>query len=216
MTLLAPMLASAGPIAAGWTAHAAMMARQLRESRRDPVTGLPTRVAWTRQANKIMQNGCGAIILLDLDKFKEANDTYGHAAGDAVLTATALRLRAWTDQVGGGASGRLGGDEFAVITRKVPGEAELDELARQLAAPVALPDGRTVAVAASIGVAAESFAALPAALGAADAGMYLAKRFGGGWRRAAAATDPNTAPEKRVRHHGPRTSRKGVTANDRT
>lgn len=203
MMPLVPMLACSGPVVAGWTVHAVMLTRRLQASRRDPVTGLPTRAAWTRQARRIMRTGRSAVILTDLDRFKEANDTYGHGAGDAVLTATALRLRAWTDRVGGGDCGRLGGDEFGVITRRAPDDAELDALAEQLSAPVALPDGRAAAIGASIGVAAGSFADLSDALGAADAAMYQAKRSGGGWRYATTAPARNPTPTKRARHHGP-------------
>jgi diguanylate cyclase (GGDEF)-like protein len=208
MTALVPMLASSGPIVAGWTVHAVLLTRRLRASRRDPVTGLPTRAAWTRQAHGIVRDGRGAVVLLDLDKFKEVNDTYGHAAGDAVLRATAARLRAWTDHVGGGACGRLGGDEFAVATRRIPLGAELWELMKQLIAPVALPAGLVVTVGASIGVAPDPFAdlvcsGLPGALGAADEAMYRAKRSGGGWRYATTAPARHPAPTQRARHHGP-------------
>jgi diguanylate cyclase (GGDEF)-like protein len=203
MTALAPVLACSGPIIAGWTVHAVMLTRRLQASRRDPVTGLPTRAAWTRRARRMARNRRGAVILLDLDRFKEANDTYGHAAGDAVLAAAGLRLRAWADRVGGGEAGRLGGDEFAVITRRIPGAAELGALAEQLAAPVALPDGRAAAVGASIGIAPARAADLSGALGAADAAVYQAKQSGGGWRYATTTPARKPVPTQRARHHGP-------------
>ena len=61
----------------------------------------------------------GTVALVDLDRFKAVNDTYGHSAGDELLAVAAARMREWTDRVGGGACGRLGGDEFAIITRRV-------------------------------------------------------------------------------------------------
>jgi diguanylate cyclase (GGDEF)-like protein len=69
------------------------------------------------------------VILVDVDRFKRVNDTYGHAAGDELLAVTAARLRAWADRVGGGACGRLGGDEFTAITRRAVTDAETADLA---------------------------------------------------------------------------------------
>lgn len=198
MTSLIPVLASAGPLAAGWTVHAAVLTRQLGASRRDPVTGLRTRAAWTRRAHRMARAGGCAVMLLDLDKFKEVNDTCGHAAGDVVLTTAALRLRSWSDQTGG-ACGRLGGDEFAVITRDFPASRDLDALAARLGSPVTLPDGRTVAIGTSVGVAACSPAGLSAALGAADTAMYQAKQSGGGWRYADIVPGPNPVGRNRAR-----------------
>jgi diguanylate cyclase (GGDEF)-like protein len=203
VTSLMPVLACSVPVAAGWAVHAAMLTRRLQVSRRDPLTGLPARAAWTRQASRVIRADGSAVILLDLDKFKEANDTYGHAAGDAVLTATADRLRARTYRVGGGVCGRLGGDEFAVATRKVPDVAEVLALSRELSQPVALSDEVTVGISASIGVAARAeFAGLSAALGAADAAMYEAKGSWGGWQYATAVPARDPVPPRRTRHHG--------------
>lgn len=198
MTPLIPVLASAGPLMTGWTVHAAVLTRQLGISRRDPITGLRTRAAWTREAHRMAKPGGRAVLLLDLDKFKEVNDTCGHAAGDVVLTTAALRLRSWSDQTRG-VCGRLGGDEFAVITRDFPASRDLDALAARLGSPVTLPDGRVVAIGASVGVAACSPAGLSAALGAADAAMYQAKQSGGGWRCADIVPDPNLVSRNRPR-----------------
>lgn len=196
MTPLIPVLASAGPLMAGWTVHAAMLTRQLGASRLDPFTGLRTRAAWTRKAHRMARPGGCAVMLLDLDKFKEVNDTCGHAAGDVVLTAAALRLRSWSDQTGG-ICGRLGGDEFAVISRDFPASRDLDALTARLGSPVTLPDGRVVAIGASAGVAACSPAGLSAALGAADTAMYQAKQSGGGWRYADVMPGPTPVSRNR-------------------
>ena len=106
----------------GWLARTVL-------ARQDPVTGLPTRHTWTRQARRILRRGTHTVTLIDLDDFKAVNDTYGHPAGDHVLAATAARMRAWASRCGGAACGRLGGDEFTIITRRPITAAETADLA---------------------------------------------------------------------------------------
>jgi diguanylate cyclase (GGDEF)-like protein len=186
----APLLAVAAPSAlAGWTVHAACARRALAAARRDPVTGLPGRAGWTAQARRIMRGGgTRTVILVDLDRFKRINDTYGHAAGDELLAVTAARLRTWAGRAGGGAAGRLGGDEFTARAARAVTDAETADLAALLARPAVLPGcGVTVPVTASVGAAPVGAAAcagrgLSAALAAADAVMYRAKHTGGGYR----------------------------------
>ena len=149
-----PLVAAAALSAlAGWTAHATYLGRALRAARCDPVTGLPGRAGWTAQAGRIMRGrGTRTVILVDVDRFKRVNDTYGRAAGDELLAVTAARLRTWAARVGGGACGRLGGDEFTAITRRAVTDAETADLAALLAGPVRLPGpGVTVPVTASSG-----------------------------------------------------------------
>jgi diguanylate cyclase (GGDEF)-like protein len=152
-------------------------------------------------------SGTRTVILVDLDRFKHVNDTYGHAAGDELLAVTAARLRSWADRVGGGACGRLGGDEFTAITRRTVTEAETADLAALLARPAVLPgSGVTIPVTASVGAAACAGRGLSAGLAAADAAMYRAKHTGGGYRTAIPAgpvPQPDPAPRARTRHHGP-------------
>jgi len=126
-----------------------------------------------------------AVVLADLDGFKEVNDTHGHAAGDRVLAQLAQRLRAQaraTDIVG-----RLGGDEFTFLLPHT-GLADAMALARRLcerlgAAPARLADGKVARIAVSCGVAAfleQPGIASPAELlAAADAALYEAKHQGG-------------------------------------
>jgi diguanylate cyclase (GGDEF)-like protein len=202
IALIAPAALSA---LVGWAGHALYARQALSAARRDPVTGLPTRAAWSGQASRMLRGREErAVGLIDLDRFKQVNDTYGHAAGDELLAVTAARLRSWADRVGGGACGRLGGDEFVFITCRPVTAAEAAELAGLLAGPVTLHTQGVIPAAASVGIAACAHRrALSAGLAAADAAMYEAKRTGGGYRVAAAAAPRSgPAPRARARHHG--------------
>lgn len=167
----------------GWTVHAYTLHRQLAASRRDPLTGLLRRDAYTARARRILarHGDFAVVVLVDIDHFKAVNDTFGHPAGDAVLAATAARLTAWAGPHA--SAGRLGGDEFAVVLKlPVYGRGRrFEQLLRMLRTPVVLDDGRTVDVAASVGAAA------PDAIGtrdlstlqrAADAALYAGKHTG--------------------------------------
>ncbi|MEV6350034.1 GGDEF domain-containing protein [Actinoplanes sp. NPDC051851] len=120
----------------------------------DALTGLANRALFERHLDE--QTGARAVLLIDLDGFKPVNDTYGHATGDAVLAAVALRLRAFAgpDDV----AARLGGDEFALLTAEPLTEDEARERARELAAAISLPmtvRGHDIRVGASVGVAVD-------------------------------------------------------------
>lgn len=198
--------------------------RTLRQAERDGLTGLWRRDGFEARAPDALAAG-NVVALLDLDKFKDVNDTYGHPAGDSVLRATADRL---TAQLGDTALlGRFGGDEFAVIAHLPPASMHemLDALASVLTAEVPAAGDRAVGV--SIGVARlddlPAFAdrdrrrgrrfwadVLAEGLAAADQAMYAAKRRHRGWRvfdpaldapRPARALD--RAPQRRCRTHGP-------------
>ena len=205
---LAEILAAVVLPLAGWFAHAAVTRQLLRAARRDPVTGLPTRAAWTARARRMLRRRGPVVALVDLDLFKVVNDTCGHQAGDQVLASTAARIRAWLDGCGGGEGGRLGGGEFALATRHPVTAQHLNALASLLAQPVTLLDGITVRVGASVGAARSGpgTGGLSAALAAADAAMYAAKRSGGGCRISevpqAAALCPRAGPASRIRRHG--------------
>ncbi|GGM08198.1 putative bifunctional diguanylate cyclase/phosphodiesterase [Nakamurella endophytica] len=126
-----------------------------------------------------------AVLFVDLDRFKEVNDTHGHAVGDRVLQAVASRMRAAVRSAD--TVGRLSGDEFAVLVEDLPAEADqqhrhLVALADRVSAAVAtpVPAGSTdVTVSASIGITVTTDR--PAAtdlLDHADAAMYAAKAAG--------------------------------------
>jgi diguanylate cyclase (GGDEF)-like protein/PAS domain S-box-containing protein len=126
----------------------------------DALTGLPNRAVLFPRLDDLLRSARrdGAtvgLMYLDLDGFKPVNDTYGHAAGDAVLVEVARRL---SDSVRPGDTvARLGGDEFAVLAANIRGAADLDMIARRihraLADPVTLPNGVGVVIGTSIGSA---------------------------------------------------------------
>ena len=126
---------------------------QLRhQATHDRLTGLANRALFDERLDGVI--GAAAVLLVDLDGFKEINDTYGHHAGDAVLGAVADRLRRCVPA--SATAARLGGDEFAVL---LPGADEptarllADRFTALLAEPV-LVDGVALRAGASIGIAA--------------------------------------------------------------
>ncbi|MGW7126957.1 GGDEF domain-containing protein [Streptomyces bobili] len=172
------VIAAALP-ALGWAVHGGLLARRLATARRDPLTGLHTRAGWTARAEHLLHRHPAALVLLvDLDDFKAVNDTHGHAAGDAVLTATARRLRDWCGRHG--IAARLGGDEFAAIVTDPVHTPGLAALRTVLARPVP-HDGSLLPVSASVGSCHRTDLPVPAltdALTAADAAMYAVKGHG--------------------------------------
>lgn len=176
--LVTALVAAAVPTAL-WCADGLRVRRQLDTSRRDPLTGLLTRSGFEQRARRVIaRHGDDALIVfLDFDGFKALNDTYGHAAGDAVLAATARRLAAWCGR--DGVAGRIGGDEFTGAVRIVPARRSvwLGQLARRLREPVTV-HGRRVEPGVSIGAASPSDLAtrdLSRLLHGADVAMYAHK-----------------------------------------
>jgi diguanylate cyclase (GGDEF)-like protein len=153
----------------------------------DALTELPNRVLLRDRVEQALlradrERTSVAVMLVDLDNFKQINDSLGHTAGDELLVECARRLKAATRQ--SDTTARLGGDEFIVLLPDLPRGGEstfLDGLARKLndvlAAPIAISE-RRVTTQASIGIAlypdnASSFEDL---LKMADAAMYESKR----------------------------------------
>ena len=151
----------------------------------DPLTGLANRALFQREVNEILDTSQadsfnGALMLLDLDRFKEVNDSLGHAAGDELLRkASRLLLGALEPEH---FLARLGGDEFAIIVPEA-GKEELEALARRLNdtlnCPLTLERGE-VNVSTSIGIARipEDGRDLTDLLRNADLALYLAKDKG--------------------------------------
>jgi diguanylate cyclase (GGDEF)-like protein len=157
-----------------------------RQANTDGLTELPNRrhfeEALEAEISRAERFGSSlALILADLDDFKQVNDRYGHQAGDDVLQTFADILRTTVREVD--LPSRYGGEEFAVLLPQtdLDGAHELAErLRRALAArPMSTHPGGLVAVTASFGVAAFPDAPTPAALFAsADEALYRAKRAG--------------------------------------
>jgi diguanylate cyclase (GGDEF)-like protein len=168
-----------------------------QQAQTDALTGLPNRTLLTlRTADSLVESGEAgtALLLLDLDRFKEVNDTLGHHVGDHFLQVIARRLAAAVRP--GDTVVRLGGDEFALL---LPGTGALaaEETARRLLGAVCAPvvlEGLQIDVGASIGVAVapEHGTDLDALLQHADVAMYLAKETGSGVEQYDAGRDRNS------------------------
>jgi diguanylate cyclase (GGDEF)-like protein len=137
--------------------HQAATERE-RQALHDPLTGLPNRTLFTdrvRQAAAALGPEARlAVLLIDLDRFKEINDTLGHASGNLVLREVAVRLRAGLPE--SYTIARLGGDEFAVLAPALPDWHAAVDLGRLVRATLARPlpiEQLELAVTGSIGIA---------------------------------------------------------------
>jgi diguanylate cyclase (GGDEF)-like protein len=162
-----------------------------RMARVDSVTDLPNRRRFEEELVETLRARSDGfesanVLFLDLDDFKQVNDSLGHARGDKLLTAVARRLQGLvreTDIVA-----RWGGDEFAILQRPVADPGEAGELAKQILREIRRPvfiDGYEVIVGASVGSAsAPKDGETPEAiLSNADMALYAAKAEGrGNWR----------------------------------
>ncbi|MGN6378010.1 MAG: putative bifunctional diguanylate cyclase/phosphodiesterase [Gaiellales bacterium] len=185
--------------------HARVLEEKRREAdlaaRHDPLTGLPNRVLLREEAhNAIVQSGRSqahaALLLIDLDSFKEINDTLGHHTGDLLLREVGPRLRRVIGSAGTVA--RLGGDEFGILLPAVDGPEAAVGMARAalkaLDQPFAM-QGLTLDVEASIGIAlcplhCGTFEEL---MQRADVAMYVAKGRRTGYEVYEPSTDDTDA-----------------------
>lgn len=159
------------------------MAGQInRQATRDDLTGLPNRRAMLGAAETRLADADSrqALLLLDLDRFKEVNDALGHQAGDALLVQVARRLESRLR--GGDIFARLGGDEFAVLLRHA-GRAEAEAVAHDLVVQLLEPfrvDDLKIHTDVSVGVALypDHGQDISDLLRRADAAVYLAKQQG--------------------------------------
>jgi diguanylate cyclase (GGDEF)-like protein len=149
----------------------------------DFVTRLPSRAALElclgdaeRRARRKRQ--ALAVLFIDLDCFKQINDAYGHASGDAALAVVADRLRASVRP--GDFVARYGGDEFVVLLENVGGDDEVERIAERIRAALSAPleiCGLDLQVTASVGVAiGHPFSSAAALVAQADQDMYRVKR----------------------------------------
>ncbi|NTY58784.1 GGDEF domain-containing protein [Mycolicibacterium sphagni] len=172
-----------------------LLSLDARMSDTDSLTGLRNRRGYDQSVLQLIagadRSQCLAVILIDLDDFKQINDTHGHGYGDAVLVAVAdnLHRASAMDSV----VARLGGEEFLIAELTGPDEPPLR--AERLRAAVATTPSE---VTASVGVASIALndiggtttTALTALVDAADAAMYEAKRAGGNQVRHRTTTSP--------------------------
>jgi len=152
----------------------------------DPLTGLPNRALLAdRFSQAIVQarrhgTQLGALFV-DLDEFKQVNDTLGHAGGDALLKETAVRLQSCVRT--GDTVARISGDEFAVVLADLARAEDAALVAQKIIDQLSLAvdvHGQEVFVTASVGIAVfpDDGDNVEALLGAADAAMYRAKQAG--------------------------------------
>ena len=153
----------------------------------DSLTGLPNRALLRERIDLAIAAGASfAVMLVDLDHFKLANDTFGHGVGDALLCAVASRLCA--EMRDGDTVARLGGDEFAVLMSAPCARGDADRQAARLIQALAEPfqvEGRWLRIGASLGIslaaqASDRGAALDfeALLRQADLALYCVKADG--------------------------------------
>ena len=175
------------PLAAVY-ATAAMSVERERQALHDLLTGLPNRKLLVQQTRAAINDAAAdrakvALCLLDLDRFKEINDTLGHPVGDALLELVARRLESTvrsTDSVA-----RLGGDEFAILVPDVDDPQVAIDLAELVRSALSAPfrcEGMSFEIEASIGIALYPTHGLDfeSLLQRSDVAMYVAKERGTG------------------------------------
>ena len=161
----------------------------------DPVTSLPNRLHFRAEADKMLAARAAqtksAMLFVDLDRFKNVNDSLGHARGDQLLIMVANRLRVVVTAELGDSSvqrpllARLAGDEFTIFFPEISEVADAERAARRIALAISEPfelHGHSVDIGASVGVAIspDHGTAIEGLMRAADIAMYRAKQQGGG------------------------------------
>jgi diguanylate cyclase (GGDEF)-like protein len=157
----------------------------------DALTGLPNRLLFRERMEAALErirrpSDAVAVLCLDLDYFKDVNDTLGHPAGDALLEAVAGRLRNRIRT--GDLVARLGGDEFAILQFSEDQPADAESLAQRILEALRQPydiEGQPAIVSVSIGIAiaSESGVSADMLLKCADLALYRAKADGRGTYR---------------------------------
>ena len=159
-----------------------------RQSQVDELTGLANRRKLNERltamlaAFRVSQRSC-ALMMLDLDRFKQINDTMGHPAGDELLKQVAQRLSSIVKDHG--EVGRLGGDEFQVLLPDMDDRGALGELANRIVQSISQPyqiNGRRAIIGTSVGIAIAPYDGVEAdeLTRAADMALYSAKETRGG------------------------------------
>ena len=187
------------PYKSGMRANEVYAIRDLQERRRaeetirhlaqyDPLTGLANRATLRRRLDNVVREAeaeseAFAVLCIDLDRFKEVNDLYGHGAGDQVLRMSADRMSQALER--GEFIGRVGGDEFVIVQNEGQQPASAAALAARLIEAFERPfaiDGTVTDIGASIGIALYPYNGHMAEhlLANADMALYRAKNTGRG------------------------------------
>lgn len=157
----------------------------------DSLTGLSNRHRMSKRLHAILTSfqaakRCCALMMLDLDRFKQVNDTLGHPAGDELLKQVAQRLERIVDK--GGEIGRLGGDEFQIILPDIDDRGRLGEIAARIIQMLSQPysiEGSRAVIGTSIGIAIAPYDGITSdeLVKATDLALYAAKGDGRGQYR---------------------------------
>jgi diguanylate cyclase (GGDEF)-like protein len=163
--------------------NAAMSIQREHQAHHDDLTKLPNRTLLLRQTTQALAEaartgGRAGFLLLDLDRFKQVNDTLGHPVGDRLLETVAHRLARSVRP--GDMVARLGGDEFAILLPRLRNPGVAREVAARLRAALAEPvelEGMSFGIEASVGIALcpDDATAVELLMQRADVAMYLAK-----------------------------------------
>ena len=153
------------------------------DARQDALTGLPNRQAVNEKLADLLNAGAGdvCVAFIDLDGFKEVNDTYDHDTGDRLIKSVAAGITVLAE--GCSLFGRIGGDEFVILSAGADASANAGVLAEKVISFLKAPfdiDGRIATVGASIGIASSGVALVtaPELMRRADVAMYKAKASG--------------------------------------
>jgi diguanylate cyclase (GGDEF)-like protein len=168
----------------------------------DELTGLPNRAYLLQSVGAViersMKTGSSfALLMLDIDRFREVNETYGHTVGDLLLSATARRLLEVVRQTD--VVARLGGDEFGILLGGIGDEANAEfvatKIAKALEAPFNIDSSAPISINASVGLSMYPKHGKEATelVRSADIAMYEAKRTGRRISTYSPAHEPDTA-----------------------
>jgi len=162
--------------------------RLVNQATHDALTGLPNRALVVDRIDQALSRSrrsgrCTAVFFVDLDRFKQINDTLGHAAGDRVLRRVAAQLAAGlrsSDSVA-----RIGGDEFVIVATELDNHLHAVDIAtrvvRELGGlPSRVEDGERVAASVGVAISDSGRGTAEVLLHEADTAMYKAKSHGGG------------------------------------
>lgn len=193
------LIGAAVALIAGLTVLLAGRRGPAEEPTHDALTGLANRMAFYDRVTEVLErdpDATGVLMLIDLDRFKEVNDSLGHDAGDILLRDVAVRLAEVVRE--GDLIARLGGDEFAIYAGGIPDEEAATRIAAKVQGALAEPfrsAGIIIDVEASIGIAVhpDHGSDIHRLMQRADVAMYSAKRSKAGYEIYDERVDPHSA-----------------------